>query len=144
MQYLSNYISSLHSTYTYWQTYRKNMDQQNKKTTLHPQRLTWNLKIMFSFLRNLLFQGLHFQVNHVKLQGCNLYIYNFFTQATESAVAPHHWHYDWLHSRVHRNRAARTRPTKRPQDAQLGRWSWKTLKNTHQQKASNDCCCLFV
>ena len=37
---------------------------------IHPQSLTWNLKMMLS-KRNLLFQGLIFRF-HVKLQGCNV------------------------------------------------------------------------
>lgn len=50
--------------------------------------------------------------------GC-WYPVSVFTQATESAAAPHRWHYDWLHSRVRRNRAARTRRTKRPDPMEL-------------------------
>ena len=42
----------------------------NVNEVLHPQSLTWNLKMMVS-KRNLLFQGLIFRF-HVKLQGCSL------------------------------------------------------------------------
>ena len=45
---------------------------------IHPQSLTWNLKMMVSN-RNLLFQGLTFRF-HVKLQGCNIFLMDWNNQ----------------------------------------------------------------
>ena len=44
--------------------------QRNLQPVLHPQSLTWNLKMMVS-KGNLLFQGLIFRF-HVKLKGCTV------------------------------------------------------------------------
>ena len=49
--------------------------QRRKNNWLHPQSLTWNLKMMVS-KRNLLFQGLIFRF-HVKFRGCNWLFISF-------------------------------------------------------------------
>ena len=60
--------------------------RQNKSPSLrlHPQSLTWNLKMMVS-KRNLLFQELifRFHLNHVNLQGCKCFFSTFLLMVSK-------------------------------------------------------------
>ena len=58
-------------------------NRQNKHPSLrlHPQRLTWNLKMMVS-KRNLLFQELIFRF-HVNLQGCTCFFSTFLLMVSK-------------------------------------------------------------